>query len=237
VIKVTAYAGSAALAAANTTLAAATGALSAMFLETFIDERKTGIFSYDLTMAMNGCLTGLAAVTSPCGTIETWAAVVVGIVAGFLYCGSSKLLLRFRIDDAVDAIPVHMFGGAWGILAAGLFSSPSRMEALYGRSDHVGWVYEWGRGSANFTLMANQIFEVLFIFGWTGVVMGIYFYILKRVGWLRIDPLEEEVGMDISRHKGAAYDITPADDKHVEDLIERRSSHGKKGGTVPPQSP
>lgn len=87
----------------------------------------------------------------------------------------------FRIDDAVDAIPVHMVGGAWGVLATGLFSSPRRVEAWLGRTTDVGWFYEWGRGSGNFTLMGIQIVAVLFVFAWTFVVMGVYFWVLATL--------------------------------------------------------
>lgn len=52
--------------------------------------------------------------------------------------------------------------------------------------------------------------------------MGAYFYFLNFMGWLRIDPLEEEVGMDISRHKGSAYDIQAVKEEHVKELDEKR---------------
>ena len=48
-------------------------------------------------------------------------------------------IVSYRIDDAVDAIPVHMFGGAWGVIATGLFSSPQRMQDWLGRDTDVGW--------------------------------------------------------------------------------------------------
>ena len=156
---------------------------------------------------MNGCLTGLVAITAGCATVETWAAVIIGVFAGFFYLCGSKLLIKLRIDDAVDAIPVHMVGGAWGVIATGLFSAPDRMETAFGLGQDAGWFYEWGRGSGNFTLLGIQLIAVLFIFGWTGFCMGVYFYILNMFGLLRIDPLEEEVGMDISRHKGSCYDM------------------------------
>ena len=78
---------------------------------------------------------------------------------------SNHSIVNCKIVYAADAIPVHMVGGAWGVLSAGLFSNPYRMEAFYGRSKYVGWFYEWGRGSANFTVMGLQIIAVLFIFG------------------------------------------------------------------------
>lgn len=89
-------------------------------------------------------------------------------------------------------------------------------------------VYHWSEGSGDFTLLGIQLIAVLFIFGWTFVVMGCYFTFLNYMGWLRIDPLEEEVGMDISRHKGSCYDYdsTPSE-QVVAKLMEDRSTSGR----------
>ena len=59
---------------------------------------------------MNGSLTGLVAITGGCAAVETWAAVIIGIVAGWAYLFCSKLMIRLRIDDAVDAIGYVNFG-------------------------------------------------------------------------------------------------------------------------------
>jgi ammonium transporter, Amt family len=105
---------------------------------------RTGVTTYDAVATCNGCLTGLAAITGGAATVEPWAAVVIGMIAGWIYIVCSILLVRFRIDDAVDAIPVHMGGGGWGVLATGLFSAPRRMMAYMGGRDYnVGWFYEW----------------------------------------------------------------------------------------------
>ena len=156
--------------------------------------------------------------------MDTWAAVIIGVVAGWVYLAGSKALIRLRIDDAVDAIPVHMVGGAWGVLATGLFTKPDLLQQAFGQDEHVGWFYEWGRGSGNFTLMGAQLVGILFTFGWVFTVMGVYFYFLNYMGWLRIDPLEEEVGMDISRHKGAAWVIEGAKGEAVSKLSQNRAS-------------
>lgn len=195
-----------------------------MFTSTYLDWWLTGVHTYDLGYTMNGCLTGLVAITAGCATVETWAAVLIGVAAGWVYLGLSKLLVKLRIDDAVDAIPVHMGGGMWGVIATGLFTKGELLQAAFGRDDHVGWFYEWGRGSGDFTLMGAQLVLVLFILGWVGVVMGLYFLFLNAMGWLRIDPLEEEVGMDISRHKGAAYVIDDASADHVKKLTDSRKN-------------
>jgi Amt family ammonium transporter len=60
--------------------------------------------------------------------------VFIGIVSGWLYYGFSKLLIRLRINDAVDAIPVHFANGLWGVLAVGLLAEPERM-AVAGYND------------------------------------------------------------------------------------------------------
>jgi len=210
----------ASLAAVNTTLSACAGAISAMVLSTLHDIRYHGIAQWDLGYTMNGCLTGLVAITAGCATVETWAAVVIGAFAGLFYLIGSRLLIRWRIDDAVDAIPVHMVGGAWGVLATGLFSNPARMELAFGMSEHPGWFYD----GSDFTLMGIQIIAVLFIFGWTFSLMGVYFYLLNYFGLFRISQLEEEVGMDISRHKGSAYDMDGSAPKEkVNELNSSRS--------------
>lgn len=225
-ISSTSHGNVAALVAVNTTLSACAGAVSAMFTSTFIDWKKTGVTTYDLGYTMNGCLTGLVAVTAGCATVEPWAAVAIGVVAGWVYLLGSVALVKLRIDDAVDAIPVHMVGGAWGVIATGLFTSGPRLEEAFGMSEHIGWFYAWGRGSADGTLLAIQLIGVIWIFSWTFVVMGIFFYTLNVFGMLRIDPLEEEVGMDISRHKGSAYDMQSAPEQAVDALNTSRSSHG-----------
>lgn len=175
-------------------------------------------------MTMNGCLTGLVAITAGCASVDTWAAVVIGVIAGWVYMFSSKLIIRLRIDDAVDAIPVHMFGGMWGVIAAGLFSKPELLARAFSLDAHVGWFYEWGRGSGDFTLIGTQLAGVAFILGWVGFTTGILFYTLNFMGMLRVSAFEEEAGMDISRHKGSAYDIKDVNVDAVKQLNSSRHS-------------
>ena len=171
---------------------------------------------------MNGCLTGLVSITAGCATVEPWCAFIIGIVGGWIYLAASALILRLKIDDAVDAIPVHLFGGAWGLIAAGLFSNERRMATAAYATDHLGWFYEWGRGSGNFTLMGVQLVSLLFVFGWTSCIFTPFCLALKYLNWLRIDPLEEIVGMDISRHKGPAYESEGSNAEAIMELSASR---------------
>jgi Amt family ammonium transporter len=192
----------AANAAVSTALAGSAGGISALFTNLFMEERRTGEPHFSLVMAMNGSLSGLVAITAGCAIVEPWAALVIGVVAGWVFMWSSEWLIKKQIDDAVDAIPVHMFNGIWGLLATGIFASPEKMELTYGVSKHVGIVYSWARGSSDATLLACQTLAALFIVGWTMVTVFPFFIWLNYKGWLRSDSLEELVGLDISYHGG-----------------------------------
>ena len=190
------YANVAALSAVTTTLGATGGAISALGLFAFWSQLQTGETVFDISYALNGCLSGLVAITGGCSLIEPWAALLVGAIAGIIYVLASNFLIRLKIDDAVDAIPVHLFNGIWGVISVGLFTSPPRMEAVYHRSDHVGWFYSWGRGSTDATLLGANMVGLLFIFGFVATIMIPFFFTLLYLGWFRADPFEEIVGLD-----------------------------------------
>lgn len=218
----------AALCAVTTTIAAASGCVSAMFTDSILVSMKTGETSYDLSMAMNGCLSGLVAITAGCSVVTPWAAVLIGVVSGWVYIAGSKLLIKLRIDDAVDAIPVHCFNGFWGVFAVGLFANAKDMGYAGYNTDHEGWFYEWGHGSGDGNLLLCQLAALGWIIGWVTTLMTPFFMVLRIAGMFRVDPLEEDVGLDISHHRGAAYDLEPAKKEDIEELMEIRASrHGK----------
>jgi len=74
-------------------------------------------------MACHGLLGGLVAITASCAFVSPTAAVLIGVIAGFLVVASVLALeRRFRIDDPAGAIPVHGVCGLWGALAVGIFA-------------------------------------------------------------------------------------------------------------------
>merc|ERR1712045_926662 len=93
---------------------------------------QSGHTEYDLSMAMNGALGGLVGITANCNAVAPWAAVLIGLISGVVYVLSSKLLVMLKIDDAVDAIPVHYFCGIWGCIATSLFCEPVRSGGVSG---------------------------------------------------------------------------------------------------------
>jgi len=82
--------------------------------------------------ASHGCgrsiLAGLVAVTGPCALVDGWAACVIGVIGAGAYNFGSWLLLRLRIDDPLDASPLHFCCGLWGVVSVGLFSKPEYLE-------------------------------------------------------------------------------------------------------------
>jgi Amt family ammonium transporter len=182
--------------ATNTAIAGAAGALSALVTDLYLIERNTALWIYDLSMALNGLLAGLVSITSSSATVTGWAAVLIGVVGGWLYMLASHVLVILKIDDAVDGIPIHMVCGAWGLISVGFLSTPSHTKAAYGTDEHVGWLYELGRGSVNGTLLRNQLIGILFLVGWVTATMLPFFMLLRYLGWLRSGLLEELVGMD-----------------------------------------
>ncbi|CAJ1954608.1 unnamed protein product [Cylindrotheca closterium] len=185
----------ASLALVTTTLGATGGAITSLGVSVWWNQRQTGEPDYDIVNALNGCLSGLVAITAGASIVEPWAALLIGSFAGIFYLIGSSLLTKLHIDDAVDAIPVHLVNGIWGVIAVGLFASPKRVMAVLQRDDHVGWFYSWGRSSSDASLLATNVLGVLCIILFVVVVMTPFFIILHYVGLFRSDELEDIIGL------------------------------------------
>jgi len=194
----------AALAATNTTLAAGAAGITALVVNMIAQDIIEGEAHYDLNPAMNGVLSGLVAITAGCSVVEPWAAVIIGVIGGLLYLFGSWYLIHHQIDDAVNAVPVHMFCGIWGMLAVGLFTSPTRLRQSYGIDDSSGGllygIFQGGDDIGN--LFGAQIIGTLFIIGWTTLFMLPFFSILAHRGLFRSSAKDEVVGLDKSFHGG-----------------------------------
>jgi len=193
----------ASLSAVTTTLGASAGAISSLTVSAILARRQTGEISYDLSDALNGCLAGLVSITAGCGMLEPWAAVLIGSIGGVVYLFVGALLIKFRIDDAVEAIPVHLGSGIWGVVSVGLFASPRRLAEIYGHSNHPGWFYSLTSGGSDATLLGANIVGLLFIISWVLVTMLPFFLVLSYLGWFRTDSLEEIIGLDPDTHQSA----------------------------------
>jgi Amt family ammonium transporter len=199
------------LSAVNTTLAPCASGLTGLFVKAIITKIKHGHRNYDLMTFGNSVLAGLVAITSACSTVYPWAAIIIGIVAGFVYNLGSTVSIMLRLDDPLDAIAVHAWNGTWGLIAPGLFAAQSLIASAYGtRTDNGGDRVFYGcfMKGGNGNLLGAQLVDVCFIAGWTAVNMGLFFGLLKVCGMFRVDPKDEEEGLDHSYHGGSAYGDT-----------------------------
>merc|ERR1719399_678986 len=108
------------LVAVNTTLAPCVAGLVVFLLRAIVLPPK----KLDVGAFCNGILAGLVAITAGCAFVKPWEAVIIGLIGGLVYQGASMLLNMLKIDDVVDAFPVHGACGIWGVLAVGLFGNP-----------------------------------------------------------------------------------------------------------------
>lgn len=185
------------LVVVNTFLAAAAGAVTAML----ITWKRTG--KPDPSLTANGILAGLVAITAPAGSVENWAAIVIGIVGGIIMvAGVFFNENRLKVDDPVGAIAVHGYCGSWGLISVGIFSVGMGNGILAGSvyaAEGVGLLY------GGISQLLIQVAGVILTFIWAFGVSYILFKILDALVGLRVSEKEEVQGLDISEHGVNAY--------------------------------
>jgi ammonium transporter, Amt family len=175
--------------AANTAIAAAVGATTAMYWITWRSGKP------DPGMMVNGMLAGLVAITAPCAFVAPWAAVVIGGLAAIIVIEAAMFIEKRGIDDPVGAIAVHGVGGTFGVLCVGIFANGKYGGAWNGStSTGVKGLIE-GDGGQFFI----QLLGVVTI--WT-VIFGVAFAFFKiqnalMKGGIRPSEEEELAGVDI----------------------------------------
>jgi Amt family ammonium transporter len=191
--------------ATNTTLAACTGGLAAIFMMYF-QTRK-----WDTTAIINGFLAGLVGITCPCYWVSGLGACIIGAVAGVLVILAMEVLEHFRIDDPVGAWPVHGVCGIWGTLSLGLFasgeysaagSSPFGVPSIVANSPDALTGLFYGGG---LKVLAAQGVGSLIVCVSTFASAMAMFAALNALGLLRVSKQGELVGLDIDQHGISAY--------------------------------
>lgn len=174
--------------AINTNLAAASGAITAMFFAWYRFGKP------DLSMTMNGALAGLVAITAPCAFVSPQAAILIGAIGGIIVVSGITFLDKIQVDDPVGAVPVHGMNGIWGTLSVGIFGQ----KALGLARD--GLLY--GGGLTQLGVQALGVFTVvLFVIG----AMYVIFKFIDIIIGLRVSRDEELKGLDISQHGMESY--------------------------------
>jgi len=168
-----AEANSVALVFVNTNMAAAGGLVFALLLSRFWFGKA------DLTMALNGALAGLVAITADPLSPSPIVATLIGAIGGIIVVASIVAFDKIRIDDPVGAISVHGTAGIWSVLAVLLTN-----------------------GDATFL---GQIVGIISIFAWAFFASLIVWFALKVIMGVRVSEEEEYEGVDISECGLEAY--------------------------------
>ncbi len=157
----------------NTNTAAAGGLVAALMLS------RAWFGKADLTMALNGALAGLVAITAEPLTPSPLLATIVGAIGGLIVVASIIFIDKAKIDDPVGAISVHGVVGIWGLIAVA-FTNPD--------------------GS-----LVAQLIGVAVIFGWVFGTSFVSWLVIKAVMGIRISEEEELEGADIAECGLDAY--------------------------------
>ena len=157
---------------ANTNMAAAAGAVAALILTQLVYKKV------DLTMVLNGALAGLVSITASPLEPTLFGSLWIGAVGGLIVVFTVPMLDRFKIDDVVGAIPVHLIAGFWGTMIVPVYA-----DATFG-TQFVGFIA---------------------IGGFTFVVSLVVWTILKGIVGIRVSEEAEIMGLDMSELGMEAY--------------------------------
>lgn len=159
----------------NTNLAAAAGVVGALVATYLLAKDQ----SY-MEAIFNGALGGLVAITAGSDILTPYQALLVGAVTGAVVVLGSLLLLKLKIDDAVNAVPIHAFGGVSGVILCTLFAS----------ADHLTL-------ASKAQQLLVQLLGVTVNFVWAFGAGLLIFFLIKKTAGLRVSEEEEAKGLNI----------------------------------------
>jgi Amt family ammonium transporter len=184
------------VAAVNTMLASAGGAMSSMIYMWIVYKKP------DPTMIANGMLAGLVAITAPCGFVTAPVSVLIGAISGILVIWSVFFVERtLKLDDPVGAISVHGVNGAFGALALGLFADGTYGDGWNGVAGTVKGLF-YGDASQFFA----QAIGVTANLVWVSIATIVFWKITGLVvGGHRVSAEVEIAGLDLDEVGALAY--------------------------------
>ena len=156
----------------------------------------------DPSMAANGMLAGLVAITAPCAFVDPIGAFVIGLLAGFIVVVAIVFVEgKLKVDDPVGAVSVHGICGVWGVLAVGLFADGSYGAGWNGVEGTVtGLFYGGGLGQ-----LGAQVITAAVAAGWAFGTRYAFFKVQDRLQGIRVTRDEETIGLDVPEMGVAAY--------------------------------
>jgi len=137
-----------------------------------------------INFLINGSIGGLVAITASCHCVSCNSAVIIGMISAWVCMGSEYLLIRYKIDDAVGAVPVHLGCGIWGTFAV----------AFFGQNEILG------NGLSLFEQLGAQFIGILTAFLVTFPISFIVLWMVNKKYPLRVSQKDELIGLNVSEH-------------------------------------
>src|SRR5438552_9186725 len=159
--------------AITTNIAAAAGAIGGIATSWLVLKKP------DISMMLNGVLAALVAITAASGFVAPWAAITIGLVAGFIAVTGVILVERIGIDDPIGAVAVHGMSGVWGTLATGLFAVPLLAKNL--ATGTGGLVY-----TGSFHQLGVQALGIAAVGVWTFSASFAVLWAMKKLWGIRV---------------------------------------------------
>ncbi|HUA92816.1 MAG TPA: ammonium transporter [Terracidiphilus sp.] len=184
----------------NTHFAAATAALGWTIFEWQHNGKPTALG------AISGSVAGLVAITPASGFVQPFAALAIGLIAGF-FCSFMVFKVKsiFGYDDSLDAFGVHGAGGTLGAVLTGIFAT-AVINPIYGK-DASGNPVPTGAIDGHWGQVLNQLAAVGI--SWAISIVGtlILLFVVDKIIGLRVSPEHEVAGLDLSQHGEEGYDL------------------------------
>jgi ammonium transporter, Amt family len=144
--------------------------------------------------AATGAVAGLVAITPAAGFVEPWAAVVIGLLAGFVCYGAVAAKSKLGYDDSLDVVGVHMVGGIVGAMLTGVFATTAINSA---GAD--------GAFYGNVLLLGKQAIAVGVTLGYSFILTLVICFVVDKLVGLRATEDEELTGLDLTEHAEVGY--------------------------------
>ena len=165
----------------NTFLSASFGLIFSSLMGVIILKKPEPLFM------ITGPLAGLVSITAGCAHVNPSEAILIGSIGGVVSGSTIVLLEKFRIDDVVSAIPVHLACGIWGTIAVAIFGNFEMM----------------GIEKTRIEQLTIQLIGITSIGGFCFFSSFIIFKLINLVFPLRVGKIEEELGLNISEHNAS----------------------------------
>ncbi|ETX10544.1 diguanylate cyclase [Marinomonas ushuaiensis DSM 15871] len=163
----------------NTFISAAWGGLIAALINYFRDGY------IEIGFVLNGTIAGLVGITAACHVVSPGASIIIGAVSGAIVYYGSLLMERWRLDDALDVVPAHLFAGVWGTLSVALFGQTDRIDNALSFSEQL----------------SVQLLGVIVIGLYCFFIGYACMWLLNRFMPLRASKEQEEQGLNVAEHR------------------------------------